>query len=98
MSKESKVFELNYRRPEINLLRELSGDISNFKKGFSANLKYTFILGPWSSSFFGFEIESNKGYLGVPDMIFNYISEGGVYLINYIKGIPGIFLFLYSGK
>ena len=97
MKKESKVFELNKKRPEINLLKELSADLSNFKNGFNANLKYTFILGPWSSSMFGLEIENKKIYLGVPEHLFQYMSKNNIYLINYIKGKPGIFLILYSG-
>lgn len=92
MNKELKFLELNKDQPEISLLTELSHEISNFKSGFKGKMNHTFILGPWASSLFGFEINDNTAYIGVPKLIYSHLARTKVYLINYIKGQPGIFI------
>lgn len=92
MKNSSKILELNKDHYEINLLTELSHEISNFKEGFKGSVNHTFILAPWASSLFGFEIDNNKAYIGVPSIIYDNLSLSSLYLVNYIKNKPGIFV------
>lgn len=97
MNKESKILELNKEHPEVALLIELSHEISNFKKGFKGKMNHTYILAPWASSLFGFEIDDNTAYIGVPSIIFDQLARTKLFLINYIKGKPGIFIVFDMG-
>lgn len=96
-SNEIKILELNKNEPEVDLLLDLSHEISNFKSNFRSGLKHTFILSPWASSLFGLEISRGKAYIGVPEMIFKNLSRTRIYLANYIKGKPGLYIVIDMG-
>jgi len=89
--------ELNKNEPELKLMDKLSGEIMNLKKGNRISLKYTFILSPWASSLFGFEIYNEQPYIGVPSEIYDSLMSTRIFLINYIKGQPGIFIVFSMG-
>ncbi len=92
MNPEIEFLQLNKASHELALLVQLSPDISNFNDGFKGDVRHTYVLGPWMSSMFGFEIDSGEALLGVPRAIYDLLKPLRIYGIEYIKDRPGIFL------
>lgn len=97
-SKLENIISLNKENYEISLLKELSHEIMNFRDNFKSKIKYTYILSPWASSMFGFEIYEDKAYIGVPDILYDFFATIKIYLINYIQNEPCFFIIFDFGK
>jgi hypothetical protein len=97
LSKLNKILSMYGENREISLLSELSYEISNFKTNFKGAVKSTYILSPAGSSLFGLEIYNEELYIGVPSMLWDDFMNLRWYLVNYIKGVPGIFMVFDMG-
>lgn len=73
-------------------LSEIAHEVSNFKKDFKGNIKYTYILNPSCSSSFDLKIMNGEAFLGVPEEIFDYFFHIRWYSAAVIKDRPGIYL------
>ncbi|MBP4081474.1 hypothetical protein [Aeromonas sp. MrichA-1] len=83
---------------ERALLSELSYEISNFADDFKGKVRHTYILNPFASSLFCVNIVNERVMIGVPARIFELLIRVRWYVINVIKGKPGLFLVFEIGK
>lgn len=98
LKNELLFLEINQKSHEVQLLTELAHELMNFQEGFKSTAKKTYILSPWASSLFGMEILNDKLYLGVPEFIYNILCRTRIYLVNYIRNTPGIFIVINAGN
>lgn len=87
-----RLSNLDIDSSEAKVLLELSPEISNFRPGFKGDFRKTFILTPYGSAMFGFDIIKGVPILGVPTKLYDLfqdISFDGVYIQ---PGKPGIYL------
>lgn len=83
---------------EISLLSELSHEISNFSEKFKGKAKHTYILSPFASSLFSFNIMNDRVYVGVPEEVYELLIRVKWYTINLIDNRPGVFLIFDIGE
>lgn len=98
MSASIKLKDLSIKNSEAIFLLELSPEINNFKPTFKGDLHNTYILSPYGSSMFGFDISNNEPYLGVPEKLFFIMLDMGLegLFLEYNK--PGIYLLFNLGE
>jgi hypothetical protein len=78
----------------ITLIHELSPYFVNLGKG---KLKYTYLLEPYFSSTLGFEVFDGKLCLGIPNMLFDIMTEIRFFGIAYIPEHSAIFFLVDFG-
>lgn len=98
MQKPIKLSDLNIERPEGKMLLELTPEIANFRKNFKGDLAHTYILTPYGSSMFGFDIHDDTPYLGVPEKLFDLFLGISFESVTLQKGKPGVYLVFFLGE
>lgn len=83
---------------ELDLILELSNEITNFTKDFNLNINKTFFLSEMCSSSFGFTIEDNRAFLGVPEKLFSMFLRVRWFNLCYRENDAGVYLVYSSGN
>ncbi|MND33750.1 hypothetical protein D3C87_849040 [compost metagenome] len=83
---------------ERDLLIELSFEISNFSDKFKGKVQHTYVLSPFASSLFEPRIVGSEVYVGVPERIFDLMTQVKWYTVSLIAKTAGMFLVFEMGK
>lgn len=81
----------------VDVLMELSHEISNFARGFKGKVRHTYIASPAASDMFGLSVSGKSLYLGVPERLMDGFMEMQWTNVSYFPGKPGLFLRFYYG-
>jgi hypothetical protein len=81
----------------VDLLMELSHEISNFARAFKGKVEHTFVMSPAASDMFGFSVQADRVFIGVPDRLMDIFMNIPWTTVSYIPGKSGLFLRFYHG-